>query len=41
VGIQIIGGTGRDVEALAVSEWAMRVLDPRFGASTGELSHVW
>jgi peptidoglycan/xylan/chitin deacetylase (PgdA/CDA1 family) len=41
VGIQIIGGTGRDIEALAVSEWAMRVLGPRFGASMGEHTHVW
>ena len=41
VGIQIIGGRGRDIEALAVSEWAMRVLGPRFGASMGEHTHVW
>src|SRR3954453_12943356 len=40
VGIQIIGGPGRDIEALAVSEWAMRVLGPRFGASMGEHTHV-
>jgi Asp-tRNA(Asn)/Glu-tRNA(Gln) amidotransferase A subunit family amidase len=41
VGIQIIGSTGRDIDALAVSEWAMRVLGPRFGASIGEHTHVW
>jgi Asp-tRNA(Asn)/Glu-tRNA(Gln) amidotransferase A subunit family amidase len=41
VGTQIIGGTGRDIAALAVSAWAMRVLGPRLGASTGEHTHVW
>jgi Asp-tRNA(Asn)/Glu-tRNA(Gln) amidotransferase A subunit family amidase len=40
VGIQIIGGMGRDIEALAVSAWAMRALGPQLGAAMGELARV-